>query len=113
METASSLVQALEQQGLGSCLLVEVLIMVHHSLHSSLTTPQGASPLSHHCPTAARDLLGEQTRGLPGVSAAATRVSSPMALVAAVGLSRLVQGLSNTKCTFGRTQPWMSPQHKP
>lgn len=71
---ASSLVQALEQRGLGSRLLVEaprrVLMVVHHSLHSSLTPPQGASPLSHHCPAPPEDLLGGQTRGLRGVPAA-------------------------------------------
>lgn len=84
-------------------------MVVHHSLHSSLTPPQVASPLSHHCHTPPKGLLGEQSRGLPGLCSS----YQDQQLVAAVGLSRLFQGLSNPKCMFGRTQLWMGPQHKP
>lgn len=76
-------------------------MVLHHSLHSSFTPPQGVSPLSHHCPAPPEDILGGQTNGLMacvGSLQQPTGVISPMALVVAVGFSRLVQGLSNAMC---------------
>lgn len=52
-------------------------MVLHHSLHSSFTLPQGASPLSHHCPAPPEDILRGQTNGLYGVPAAAHRGYQP------------------------------------